>query len=150
MDSLVNSINIYGRSNSTLNRNSLEWTLPNLLYEDSVILIPNLTKYPERTLRIRDDILKWTRCKVYDCLTTKLYTYNQYKIKLKDEISPGWCASVCRRFDSQSGHKLGLLARFLAGGMQEAINQSMFLSHTDVYFPLSLPSPLSKNKYIHK
>lgn len=35
------------------------------------------------------EILRGTLCKVYDCLTTQLYTPNQYKIKLEKKANTG-------------------------------------------------------------
>ena len=50
------------------------------------------------------------------------------------------CEPKGHRFDSWSGHMPGLQAKSMVGSVQEAINQSMLLSH----IPVSLP--LSKNK----
>ena len=65
------------------------------------------------------------------------------------DSSVGWVTShevKCCRFDSQSGHMPGLRVQSPVGGCLRG-KQSMFLFHISVSFPLSLPSPLSKNKY---
>ena len=78
-------------------------------------------------------------------------------ILIKKYFSPGWCGSVdwapaCepkgRQFDSQSGHKPGLQARFLVGDVWEAIGRC--ISHTSMFLSLSfsLPSHFSKNKFL--
>ena len=61
----------------------------------------------------------------------------------------GWVLShkaKGRWFDSQSGHMPGLWARSPFGAHTRGKRQIKFLSHIDVSFSFSLPSPLSKNK----
>ena len=85
-----------------------------------------------------------------------LYTWNSYTIvcqlHFKNAMSVAlvgvadWalaCEPKGHRFDSQSGHKPGLQARSLVKRHMRGNHTLLFLS-----LSFSLPSPLSKNKYI--
>ena len=62
--------------------------------------------------------------------------------------SEDWASSCGRKVGLDAwlpgpvGNRPGLQARYPAGSVQEATDQSMFLLHIDVFLPLSLPSPL--------
>ena len=60
------------------------------------------------------------------------------------------CKPKGRWSDSQSGHRPGRWGQGPVGGGQEATNPSMYLSHTDVSFPHSLPSPSLKINKLNK
>ena len=63
----------------------------------------------------------------------------------------GWASShkvQCRQFDSWSGHMPGLRVRSQSGCVQEATNRCFFLTSMFLSLSFSLPSPLSKNKFL--
>ena len=71
----------------------------------------------------------------------------KWKLYLEQTVSPGWCGSVdwapaCKlmghRFNSLSGHMLGLGARSLVGGIREATTHWYFSSFLSLFLPLSL------------